>query len=230
MIVPNHLAVIIDGNRRWSEKHGKASWEGHVKGSLTFDKAIEWIVELGIPQVSVYALSTENLNRSKKELKKLYNVMCDTLDRWLEKKDFFKKYEIKVNFLGNLRILPSRLLNLIERLTKMTSNYKKKIVNILLAYGAKLEITNAVRILLRKVMATGRVQITQKDVEKGLMVNSPVDLIIRTGGKSRLSNFLLWQAAYAEIYVTDILWPDFTRKELIKAISWWNSTQKNFGI
>ena len=230
MNIPNHVAVVIDGNRRWSELHGKPSWEGHERGSLTFDKAIQWMVDLGIPQVSVYALSTENLNRSKKELEKLYDVMCATLKRWLNKEDFFKKYEIRVNFLGDLKKLPMRMLKLMERLMKMTSKYKKKIVNILLAYGAKLEITNAVKVLLKKVLMSGRIQITQKAIEKSLMVNSPVNLVIRTGGRNRLSNFLLWQAAYADIYTTKTLWPDFTKRELIKAITWWNSIQKNYGL
>lgn len=228
--VPNHLAVVIDGNRRWAELHGKDSWEGHVKGSLTFDKAIKWVADLGIPQVSVYALSTENINRSKKELNKLFDVMCATLKRWLKKKEFFEKYEIRVNFLGDLKILPERMLRLIEKMREMTSRYKKKIVNILLAYGSKLEITNAVKVLLKKAIMTGKIQITQKDVENSLMVNSPVDLVIRTGGRNRLSNFLLWQVAYADIYTTKTLWPDFTKRELVKAVRWWNTTQKNFGL
>lgn len=230
MQIPKHLAVIIDGNRRWSQLHHKPVWEGHMQGSLTFDKAIQWIVDLGIPQVSVYALSTENLNRPKGELRKLYDVMCETLRRWLNNKEFFKRYEIKVNFLGDLTRLPARLLRLIEKMRKMTSSYKKKIVNILIAYGAKLEITNAVKVLLKKVITSGRIQITQKDVEKNLMVNSPVDLVIRTGGRNRLSNFLLWQVAYADIYTTETLWPDFSKRELIKAIKWWNLVQKNYGM
>jgi undecaprenyl diphosphate synthase len=230
MQVPNHIAFVVDGNRRWAEEKGMRPWEGHVKGSHTFDKTIEWIVELGVPQISVYALSTENLNRPKSELKKLYDVMCDTLERWLQNKEFFKKYEIKVNFFGDLNRLPMRMMRLARKMMKMTSGYKKKIVNILLAYGAKLEITNAVKFLLKKAMASGRIQITQKDVENSLMVNSPVDLVIRTGGKNRLSNFLLWQVAYADIYTTNVLWPDFTRRELIKAIKWWNDVQKNYGL
>jgi undecaprenyl diphosphate synthase len=230
MQIPKHIAVVVDGNRRWAQMHGKQPWEGHYQGSLTFDKAVEWMVELGIPQISVYALSTENLNRPKTELRKLYDVMCATLERWVKKQDFFKKYEIKVNFFGDMKRLPTRMLRLMQKLKKMTSGHKKKIVNILLAYGAKLEITNAVKLLLRKAMKTGKIEITQKDVENSLMVNAPVDLVIRTGGKNRLSNFLLWQVAYADIYTTETLWPDFTRRELIKSIKWWNTIQRNYGM
>jgi undecaprenyl diphosphate synthase len=112
---------------------------------------------------------------------------------------------------------------------KKTLKYDKLVFNFLVAYGSKFELTQAFRKVAEKIVKSGRIRITQKDIEENLLVQSPVDLIIRTGGMSRLSNFLLWQSDYAEIYVTNTLWPDFSKAELIKAIRWFNGVQRNFG-
>ncbi len=115
------------------------------------------------------------------------------------------------------------------KIMQKTAKYQKKILNIMIAYGSHFELTETIKKIAEKAIKTGRVEITQKDVEKNLLVPTPIDLIIRTGGMSRLSNFMLWQAAYAEIYTTNTLWPDFSKEELIKAIKWFNSVRRNFG-
>jgi len=229
MNIPNHLAIVLDGNRRWARIRGLPPWKGHWKGGLVFDNLVDWCLELGIPQVSVFALSSENLNRPKRELQELFDVYYDSLKRWEKKMAVLDKYEVKVRFLGNLDKLPLSITKLMGRFMTKTAKYQKKFVNILVAYGGQSELTTAIKSLAEKMIKTGKIEITQKNIQSHLLVATPVDLVIRTGGFSRLSNFLLWQTAYAEIYVTKTLWPDFTKEELIKAIKWYNSIKRNFG-
>jgi len=225
---PNHLGVIIDGNRRWATTRGLQPWEGHRHGAENIEKFLKWCAELKIPQVSIYTLSTENLNRPKRELDELFKLFKKFLVKWLES-DELDKYEIRVKFLGDFRKLPDDVVKLMKRIMKKTLKYDKLVFNFLVAYGSKFELTQAFRKVAEKIVKSGRIRITQKDIEENLLVQSPVDLIIRTGGMSRLSNFLLWQSDYAEIYVTNTLWPDFSKAELIKAIKWFNGIQRNFG-
>jgi undecaprenyl diphosphate synthase len=229
MQVPNHLAVILDGNRRWARAHGMQSWEGHKYGARTFEKFLEWCLELNIPHVSAYVLSTENLNRPKKELEELFNIFYEFLKKWEEKMPVLDKHEVRVRFVGDLSKLPPKLVKLMGKIMMRTAKYQKKFLNILIAYGSHFELTETFKKIAEKMIKLGKIEITEKDIEENLLVPVPIDLIIRTGGMSRLSNFLLWQAAYAEIYVTDTLWPDFTKKELIKAIKWYNTIQRKFG-
>lgn len=228
MNVPNHIAFILDGNRRWARKN-RLRLFGHRQGGQTFEDVLDWCLELGVPHVSAYVLSTENLDRSKKELDEIFDVMVEFLKKFEKKQSVFDKYEVKVRFLGDLNRLPPRLLKLMGGIMQKTAKYQKKALNVLVAYGSKFELTEVMRKIAEKAIKTGHIEISEKDVNKNLLVKVPVDLVIRTGGKHRLSNFLLWQAAYAEIYVTNTLWPDFKRPELVKAIKWYNSTQKNFG-
>lgn len=229
MKVPNHVAVILDGNRRWSKAHRRPAWMGHRKGYKTFDKFLDWCMELNIPQVSAFVLSTENLDRPKKELDEIFKLAYEILKTWEKKKPILDKYEVNVRFVGDLERLPPKLTKLMGRIMQKTAKYQKKTLNFLVAYGSHFELTNIMRKLAEKAIKTGKIEVTQKDIEQNLLVPVPVDLMIRTGGRSRLSNFMLWQAAYAELYVTKTLWPDFTKKELIKSIRWYNSIQKNFG-
>lgn len=227
--VPNHIAVILDGNRRWAKAHHMPAWMGHRHGAQTFDKFLDWCLELEVPQVSVYTLSTENLNRPKKEVDELFKIYYEFLKKWEKKMPALEKHEVRLRFIGDLNRLPPKLVNLMGRFMARTAKYQKKFLNILVAYGAKFEMTEALKKIAEKVIRVGRIEITEREVEANLLVQVPVDLMIRTGGMHRLSNFLLWQNAYAEIYVTKTLWPDFSKKELVKAIRWYNSAQKNFG-
>jgi undecaprenyl diphosphate synthase len=191
---------------------------------------LNWCLELGIPQVSVYVLSTENLNRPKKELSELFRLFYEYFERWeKEKESFLDKYQVKVRFVGDLERLPSRLVKLMGKIMRRTAKYQKKALNIMIAYGSKFELTQAIKKIAEKAVKLGRIEITEKDIEANLLVPAPLDLVIRTGGVSRLSNFMLIQAAYAEIFTTKVLWPDFSKKDLIKAIKWYNSVQRNFG-
>lgn len=202
---------------------------GHREGAEKFEEFLNWCQELGVPQVSAYVFSTENLNRSKKEVDKIFRLFYGFLRRWDKETSFFDKYEIKVRFVGDLSRLPPKLIKLMDKIMIKTAKYQKQALNTLIAYGGRLELTETIKKIAEKAIKTGKVEITEREVAKNLSVPEPVDLVIRTGGLSRLSNLLLWQAAYAEIYVTDTLWPNFTKRELIKAIEWYNSVQRNFG-
>lgn len=229
MKVPNHLGIILDGNRRWAHKHKMKAWMGHKYGVNTFDKFLRWCLELNIPQVSAYVLSTENLNRPKREVNEILKITSEFIRKWINDGDLLDKYEIRVKFHGDFKRLPPTLVKLMNKLMKKTGKYQKRIVNIMIAYGGRFELTRVIKKIVTKVLKSGRIQITQKDVEKNLLVQTPLDLVIRTGGFNRLSNFMLWQASYAEIYTTETLWPDFSKEELIKAIKWFNSVRRNFG-
>jgi undecaprenyl diphosphate synthase len=203
---------------------------GHKYGAETADKLLDWCIDLEIPQLSIWVGSTENLTaRPRKEVKELLKVYYNFFKRWEDKQPIFDKYEIKVRFVGDLNRLPKKLLRVIGRIMQKTAKYQKKFLNIMINYGGQLEMLNVMKKIAEQVIKLGKVRVSKRDVEKNLWVQTPVDLIIRTGGKSRLSNFAMWQASYAEMYVTKTLWPDFSKKELIKAIKWYNQTQRNFG-
>ena len=230
LIIPTHIAVVLDGNRRWAAKHNLKPWEGHRYGAEKFEDFLDWCLELGIPRVSAYVLSTENLNRPKREVDEILHLLREHLEKLeREKMSLLNKYEVRVKFCGDFRRLPPSLVKVMKRIMKRTEKYSRKVLNLLVAYGGKFELTEAVKRIVKTAIKTGRIQITEKTIEKNLLVSDEVELVIRTGGMQRLSNLLPWQSAYAEIYVTPILWPDFSKEELIRAIKWFNSVKRNFG-
>lgn len=231
MQVPNHIGVIIDGNRRWARKnHKKFPWMGHRAGAENLQKFLENCMELGVPQVSVYMLSTENLKRPKREVEELFNLYYEYLKKWEEGENgLLEKYEVCVRCVGDLDRLPPELKRLTGKLMQKTAKYQKRFLNLMIAYGSYYELTEVMKRVAQKAIRTGRVEVTPKDIEKNLLVPVPIDLVIRTGGHHRLSNFMLWQVSYAEFYFTETLWPDFNKRELVKAIKWYNSCKKNYG-
>jgi tritrans,polycis-undecaprenyl-diphosphate synthase [geranylgeranyl-diphosphate specific] len=229
LIIPNHIAVVLDGNRRWATEHNLRPWEGHKYGVQTFDKFLDWCLELNIKQVSAYVLSTENLNRPGREIVEILKLLKRELDRFeTERAAKIDKYEIRVRFCGDFSKLPNSLVKIMRRIMRKTENYNKKFLNILIAYGGRYELTNAIKNLVSHALRK-RIKITEKTIEDNLLISGDVDLVIRTGGMPRLSNFLPWQTTYAELYVTKVLWPDFTKRDLIKAIKWFNNVKRNFG-
>ena len=202
---------------------------GHRYGAKKFETVLKWCLELGIPHISAYVLSTENLKRPKRELDEIFKVALDWVNRFEKEKTIFDKYEVRVRFVGDLSKLPPKLVKAMGKIMRKTAKYQKRALNILIAYGGRFELTRVIKKLVEKALRNGHIEISEKVVNKNLLVPVPVNLVIRTGGMSRLSNLLLWQAAYAELYITKTLWPDFSKRELIKAIKWYNSVQKNFG-
>ncbi|MBI4894209.1 MAG: di-trans,poly-cis-decaprenylcistransferase [Candidatus Aenigmarchaeota archaeon] len=225
--VPKHVAVILDGNRRWATNRKMKPWEGHRVGADRFDDFVGWCKDAGIKQISAYVLSSENLKRSRTEIRELMRIFMDKLVEW-DKSEKLKKYQIRLNFLGNLVGFPSDAVKMMAKLMKKTAKFGKMIVNILVGYSGKYELINAFNSIMKSM--SGGIKITESAINRSLLVKTPVDLVIRTGGHSRLSNFLLWQSAYAEMYTTNVLWPDFTKREFNKSISFFSNTQRNFGV
>jgi tritrans,polycis-undecaprenyl-diphosphate synthase [geranylgeranyl-diphosphate specific] len=222
-----HIAIIPDGNRRWARKRNQPEWCGHMAGANKLEKVLDWCLEHPeIKMISVYALSTENLSRSKQELNKLWWVYKQNLQKILNSKKI-RKNNVRVNVIGNSNIWRSDVRQTAKDVEKATEDYAKIIWNILLAYGSQFEILSAIK----KVVKTGvkAVPPLRDAFVKHLMINRPVDLIIRTGGQYRLSNFLLYQSAYSEIYFSPTLWPEFSRKEFEKILRWFWSQRRKFG-
>ncbi len=195
-------------------------WEGHLSGTDRMRDFLKWcLAKKEIKEVSVYALSTENLKRKKAELDYLWKIYTNELTSLLTDLTI-KKNDVKVNVVGDSKLWIPEVKDLVEKVKKATENHKTRKLNILLAYGAQFEINNVFQNL------NGH---RPKSIDEMLMVKEPLDLLIRTGGQRRMSNFLLYQAAYAELYFTDTLWPEFSKQEFEKAVDWYWEQQKNFG-
>lgn len=219
---PKHIAIIMDGNGRWAEQKKLPRKEGHKEGANSVEAVIEAALQEGVEVISLYAFSTENWARPKLEVTYLMQLLADTLDKFTEEK--YK--DIRLVFSGRRKGLSATLLNKLDEVIKATEGKKKLTVNLCLNYGARQEITDAVN----KLLEQGKTKITESDIEKNLYQNLPApDLIIRTSGEERLSNFLLWQAAYSEFYFTKTLWPDFKGDDLRQAISAYSRRERRFG-
>jgi len=219
------MAIIPDGNRRWAKERGLPSYVGHFYGIKKFYEVVNWWLEKNIRIASFYLLSYENLlNRSEFELKKLFSYLNKELKNTIDRKNNFLKIleenEVKVRFVGLLDKLPKKIVEKINRLMDLTKDFNKRVLNLLIAYSGRIEILNAIRNMKK---------FDEEEFRNNLWVKEDVDLIIRTGGYSRLSNLLIYQSAYAELYVINKYWPDITREDLDKAIEWYNNVSRNFG-
>jgi len=226
----NHIGIIIDGNRRWSRKNGLDVWEGHKAGADKVEEVLDWCLEANIPEVSIYTLSTENFEkRSKKELGWIFKILLEKFRKLLNDERIYK-YDVKVRLCGDYYKLPNGLVDVMLKLMRRTARHHKKTLNILINYGSQWEITNIIAKIANNFLIKGkRVQITPKIIQENLDVKRPLDLIIRTGGEHRLSNFLMFQASYSEIFFTDTLWPDFSKKEFLKIVKWFKQRKRRFG-
>lgn len=230
MNIPKHVAIIMDGNRRWAKKRGLPSQFGHSEGANTLEKIADVCSELGIEYLTVYAFSTENWKRSADEVDYLMKLLAKNI------KDFDKRIksrDIRFRMIGDINRLNSDLQEGIRAIEERTKDKKGLTVNIAINYGGRAEITYASKKIVEDVK-NGILKI--EDIDEDVFArylqtkDSPdPELIIRTGGESRLSGFLLWQSAYSELYFTEVLWPDFNKEELEKAIIEYNNRKRNFG-
>jgi len=220
-----HIAFIMDGNGRWAKRIGMPREYGHKIGAKTFEKIVEHCGVRGIEAATFYVFSTENWKRSEREVNALMKLLDDYLDE-CEKQLSKKGKDIRFVFLGDKGHFSEELRNKMVKLEELSKN-NKRIVNLAINYGGRSELVNAYNSLMQQ----GNKMVTEKDIEEALYTkDSPeLDMIIRTGGDIRISNFLLWQAAYAELYFTDKLWPDFTEEDMDDAISEFNRRQRRFG-
>lgn len=218
-----HIAFIMDGNGRWAQKRGLPREAGHKKGAEVFESTVRYCFDRGVRVVTVYAFSTENWSRPQKEVDAIMQLLSRYLD-FAEKK--FRDYDTTLRFLGDKTRLSPQLREKAERLEE-ASKGRTHTLNIALNYGARDELLHAVRTLIDE----GATSVTEKDISERLYTKDlpDPDLIVRTGGDFRISNFLLWQAAYAEFYFTPTLWPDLTTREIDKAIEDFSGRHRRFG-
>ena len=220
--MPNHIAIIMDGNRRYARKRGLPPQMGHFFGSRKAEKVLEWCYDLGIKTLTVFAFSTENFRRSEEEKRNIFQLIRKELFRLAEDKRIHKN-KVRVRIIGKKELLPNEVLDAASLVEEKTKNYDNFRLNIAIAYGARQEIAEAVRKVLEKVL-NGEVkaeEINLRMIEENLYENMPVDIIIRTGKEMRLSNFLIWQSASKYAYFCDVYWPEFRRIDLLRAIRSW---------
>ena len=224
--VPKHIGFIMDGNGRWAKQRGLGRSEGHRQGVENLQRVLEACGEFGIEYVTIYAFSTENWSRPKAEVNFLMQIIDYYLDR--ELKNLHKK-GVQLRHIGDLSGLAPRLQRKIQQAIEMTANNQKLVLNVAFNYGGRAEIVHAVQEIVRSGISPD--QITEDVIAQHLYTaNQPdADYIVRTGGEYRLSNFLVWQATYAEYYATPAYWPDFDRDELRKALEHYGSRERRFG-
>lgn len=221
--LPNHIAIILDGNGRWATKKGLPRNLGHRQGVETLIKISRYCSDIGVKNLTVYAFSTENWKRPKEEVDYLMNLIKEYF-KDLEKK--LTKRNIKLKVIGEKNNLSNDLLNIINEVQDKSKDNNGMILNIAFNYGSKDELVSVF-----KDMIKDNVILSKENVDKYLYTSESgnVDLLIRTSGEQRLSNFLLWQAAYAELYFSKLYWPDFSKKELNKAIESYQNRDRRFG-
>lgn len=228
--IPNHVAIILDGNGRWAKKRFMPRNYGHAQGSKTVEKICEEAWNMGIKYLTVYAFSTENWSRPEKEVEALMNLLRNYMKDCIARTT---KNNMRVRVLGDKSKLPMDLRESIDELEKNSASNTGLNFNIALNYGSRDEIIRAVKRMTQDVVEKKvAVDDINESVLSGYLDTADIpdpDLLIRTSGEQRLSNYLLWQLAYTEFYFTDVLWPDFNRKELEKAIEYYNGRERRFG-
>ena len=227
---PHHIAIIMDGNGRWAKKHGKFRDFGHKSGIKSVSSTIETCAKLGIQFLTLYAFSTENWNRPKYEVKTLMQLLISSLKNEI---DALQKNNIRLLTIGNTSSLPKKVYEELNHVIKITESNTGMVLNIALSYGSRDELTNCMKEIGSKIKKNiiSLEKIDESVINQHLYTrNLPdVDLLIRTSGEKRLSNFLLWQIAYSELYFTDVLWPDFSEDHLLEAIKNYQKRERRFG-
>ena len=228
--IPEHLAIIMDGNGRWAKKRGLRREQGHIEGKKSVKKIIESCIELGIKYLTLYAFSTENWNRPKIEIDFLMQLLFLSLNDEFEN---LNKNNIKFDTIGNLERLPKKISNYLEKVKLETNGNSTLTLTLALSYGSRYELIDAMKEISLKVKNN---IISSKNIDETVINNHlytrnlpDVDLLIRTSGEKRISNFLLWQIAYSELYFTEKLWPDFEKKDLYKALICYQNRERRFG-
>lgn len=228
--LPRHLAIIMDGNGRWAKQQGLLRAFGHEKGTKSVRITVETCARLGIENLTLYAFSTENWNRPKLEVDTLMGLLVNSLKKELKT---LEKNNIRLNCIGNIDQLPAKAKNELLSVIEKTKNNTRMTLTLALSYGSREELLNVVKIISDKV----KNNIISIDTIDESIINEhlytrnlpDVDLVIRTSGEHRISNFLLWQIAYAEFYFTDVLWPDFKEEDLYAAIISYQKRERRFG-
>ena len=232
-VLPVHVGVIMDGNGRWAKKRGLERSKGHIEGAKTFRRIGEYAGDLGIKYISFYAFSTENWSRPQTEVDAIMKLFGEYLDEVQERLQENIEKGIRIRFLGDKSTLTPELQYMMNFVEDATKDMTKVNLNIAVNYGGQQEILHSVKNIAKRVQ-NGELNpddITLSDIQSGLytLEQPPVDLVIRPSGEQRLSNFLLWQSAYAEFWYSDVLWPDFTEDDFDEALKAYENRNRRFG-
>ncbi len=227
---PRHIAIILDGNRRFAKRLMLEPWKGHEYGREKVEKLVDWCHDLDIKELTLYSFSIQNFNRPKEEFNYIMDLMRDAFKKFLTDKRI-EKYGIKINIIGRYHLFPKDVVTALENVQKKTKKNSTFIINFALAYGGREEITDAVKALAKKIKS-GKISpenITEKHIHTHLQLTSEPDLIIRTGGEKRTSNFLPWQSHYSEWFFVDKAWPEFEKSDLIAILKEFEARERRFG-
>jgi tritrans,polycis-undecaprenyl-diphosphate synthase [geranylgeranyl-diphosphate specific] len=231
---PNHVAIVLDGNRRWARRHLYLPKVGHYKGADRVEDLIDWCNQLGIKIITLYALSTENLERKDEELEYLFDLIEQRLKKLLEDPKLHK-FRMNVKAIGRIELLPERITSVLKKLEEVTHNYDNIYLNIAIAYGGQTELVDAVR-KVADMVKNGKLDANDigKDVIESCLYTSHLpqpepDMILRTAGEQRLSGFLIWQSAYSELVFMDVFWPEFRKIDLMRAIRTYQRRKRRYG-
>ena len=220
--MPRHLAIILDGNRRFAKRLMLEPWKGHELGAEKVEKLLDWCKELGIREITLYCFSLENFNRPKKEFNFLMKIFKKEFSKMKTDKRVHNN-KIKIRFVGKTELFDSEMQKIIRGLEEVTKDYDNYRINFAFAYGGRQEIVDAVKRLVEN-----EEEINEENLKKNLWLNTEPDLIIRTGGEKRTSNFLPWQSTYSEWIFLDKMWPEFTKQDLIECVEEYGERQRRF--
>jgi tritrans,polycis-undecaprenyl-diphosphate synthase [geranylgeranyl-diphosphate specific] len=229
--VPKHIGIIMDGNRRFSKRLMLKPWKGHEWGAEKFEKVIGWCRDLGVAELTVYAFSVQNFERSKEEFDVLMNIFRSSFSKLQERIDAGEEPNMRICFIGRLVLFPADIQQIMQRIMDTTAHCEGFRVNIAVGYGGREEVVDAVKKIGEQI-AAGTLSvndINEKVFEHSLYLDSEPDLVIRTGGDKRTSNFLIWQSHYAEWFFLEKLWPEFEKEDLVAVIDEFSTRERRFG-
>ena len=231
---PEHIAIILDGNRRWALDHSLHPWIGHSYGANIVDDVLKWLLDMGVKTVTLYAFSTENFLRPSGEVDEIMRVIEEKLGETLKNEDIHK-HKVRVKVIGRVNLLSEELKSMIENVEEATKNYDNHFLNLAIAYGGRAEIVDATKEIAQNVKEGNLAleDINENLFEKYLytayLPKQDPDLIIRTSGEERLSGFLLYQSAYSELCFLDVYWPEFRRIDILRAIRTYQKRKRRYG-
>ena len=232
--LPNHVALILDGNRRWAKRNLSIPKEGHWRGADAVENLLDWCEEFDIKIITLYALSAENLERKDNELEYLFDLIKNRLEK-LYNDPRIHRNKMRVKAMGRIELLPESIKDVLRRLDEFTKNYNDHFLNIAIAYGGQDELVDAVKKIGSKIKS-GKIDINdinKQEIESNLYTShlpqSEPDMILRTSGEKRLSGFLMWQSAYSELVFMDIFWPEFRKIDLMRAIRTFQKRKRRLG-
>jgi len=230
MTDPKHIAIILDGNRRFAKRLMAKPWKGHEFGAEKVEKLLNWCHELGIKEVTLYAFSIDNFQRPKQEFDYIMKLFRESIEKVKKNKEMHEK-KIRLNFLGRIDLFPADIAKSLHELMEQTKNYSNLIVNFCMAYGGRQEIVDAARKMYAD-LEKGKIKtddINEETFKNYLYMADEPDLIIRTGGEKRLSGFLLYQNSYSELMFIEKMWPEFEKEDLVECISEFKKRERRFG-